>query len=46
MVEVGEKAPFFSEMKAGGESDEFVLERKLDFGPVVLAFPCSLLLAV
>ena len=38
MVEVGEKAPFFSEIKAGGESDEFVLERKLDFGPVVLAF--------
>ncbi|MFB6115943.1 MAG: redoxin domain-containing protein [Candidatus Nanosalina sp.] len=38
MVEVGEIAPFFTEKKAGGESDEFVLERKLDFGPVVLAF--------
>lgn len=38
MVEVGEIAPFFSETKAGGESGDFVLERKLDFGPVVLAF--------
>lgn len=38
MVEVGETAPFFSEKKAGGDADEFVLERKLDFGPVVLAF--------
>lgn len=38
MVEVGEIAPFFTEKKAGGDADEFVLERKLDFGPVILAF--------
>lgn len=38
MVEKGEIAPFFSEKCVGDSGDEFVLERKLDFGPVVLAF--------
>lgn len=38
MVEEGEIAPFFSEKCVGDGADEFVLERKLDFGPVVLAF--------
>lgn len=38
MVTEGEIAPFFSEKSAGGSAEEFVLERKLDFGPVVLAF--------
>jgi len=38
MVEEGEIAPFFAEKCVGDGSSEFVLERKLDFGPVVLAF--------
>ena len=38
MVAEGEIAPFFSEKCVGDGADEFVLERKLDFGPVVLAF--------
>jgi peroxiredoxin len=38
MVAEGEIAPFFSEKSVGDGADEFLLERKLDYGPVVLAF--------